>query len=82
MTKLARFFATCLLALTLSMAAFAGETQGPGSPEPPPPPPPGETQGPGMPVSADSTSAQDANTSSDLLIGVGEAITDWYLAIF
>jgi len=81
MKKLARFFATSLLVVTLSMVAFAdgGEIQGPGSPEPPPP---GETQGPGTPVTDPAGQPSQDQTSSDILFEIGEKLTDWWIAVF
>jgi hypothetical protein len=76
MKKLTHLFATCLLVLSLSAFAFAGETQGPSSPQPPPP---GETQGPGMVVQSPTEDPADA--SFDALGEATELMTRWFLNI-
>ncbi|HKP39335.1 MAG TPA: hypothetical protein VJT71_20930 [Pyrinomonadaceae bacterium] len=45
MSKLNRFFASCLLIAAMSTVSLAegGDTQGPSNPAPPPPPPQGQT---------------------------------------
>jgi len=87
MTRVTRFFAISLLVVSLSGAAFAGETQGPGNPEPPPPgetqgpgnPAPGETQGPGMPSTTDPVAV--TNTSS-LYAAFEDIVFGWFVSIF
>jgi hypothetical protein len=76
MKKLTNLFATCLLVLSLSAFAFAGETQGPSSPQPPPP---GETQGPSIVVQSPSENLADA--SIDALRAATELVARWFLNI-
>ena len=70
--------AACVLALSLSMTAIAGEMGGPGFTDPPPPPPPAASSVPGEPTAT----AIAQQSSSDSIVETAIELMELFVSIF